>query len=665
MNYIEVEHPHGFLIWRGKQKAIANNQILPIDEQLLLVCNGEAYGKIKLAQPAAVNITEFDRLKDDHCLRTEERKMLWPDIDSLYVHRIENIEPFSGSIPVTIKDGQAEFISQPADLNKDESTLVKQAEKLPKTIILADDGLILDYDILELATTIDYTRALQAFEAAVDTKSINGRLPLYRLALVRQPHLIIERTPPKAAREQPDDDKKQIDEEGDNMPYTIEQDIGDCSGYAVVKETDREVMGCHETREEAEAQLIALNISEAEAESEKAEKTENNISVEIKDEMPEIEQPKTEKTIIEEDITSEDDDKAGRRIKKNWREKLQAAYETIKEMLIWADYEEDKILEGTTGFSIKQVNGQPYFTAWSTNAFEDREQEIFATKALEQYVAAAEENNERGTFNVWHIPNTDFAKKEWQAVIGRILVESGPFLDDERGQAALKFFTDYPNSHPELAPEGWGMSPEYRYLPEDRDDKVYDWLWITRSSVLAKSVAANIFTKGGLTMALTDEQKQAAEEIFGKGLAAQIITDAETESKKLEESGIAHKSDDSEVKTKPEPTEKAEKTEEPQSIDVGEIVTELVKQLDLSEMVKTVETVAGQVNELGQRLNQIEKGEKFKEQDEMPRYVLQLKRASEATETKVSEDDALREQKPKETKNEGGSLAGQFFTQAK
>lgn len=737
MKYIEVEHPHGFLIWKGKQKAIANSAILPVDEQMLLVCNGEAYGKLKLAQPAAVTIPEFDRLKDDHCIRTEERKMFWPDSKSLYIHRISEFEPFSGSMPVNVTNGQAEFVKQPSDLNRNEARLVQQAEKLPKTIILNDDGLVLDYDTLELATNIDYTKALQAYEAAINTKSIKGRLPLYRLALVRQPHLIIERTP-RAERDQPLEVKKkqaeiEIEIEGEEMPYSKVTDSPDCDGVAVVKDSTGEVMGCHDNEEQATAQIAALYAAEEDKSSGAAEGAESDASVEAKNAESEKavtkseadgDHPASHYLVVEDSqmpttwhlrvrnaagdidhrlmgaawaalhggyrgntyegpgkqeaiskltalykregldtpgeskgLETETDDKAGRRLRRTWRQKLQAAYDTIKEMLTWADYdEEDKILIGTTGFSIKQINGQPWFTAWSTNAFQDREQEIFSTKGLERYVAEAERLGERGFFNVWHIPGTDFARKEWQGVIGRILVESGPFLDDDRGRAALKFFTEHPNNHPTLAPEGWGMSPEYRYLPEDRDDKIYDWLWITRSSVLAKSVAANIYTKGGLTMALTTEQMKAAEEIFGAGLAAQIIQEAETESKTLEEAGVAHKSND-----------QAEKEEKPApattEINIETVVAELVKQLDLSEVVNTVQTVAGQVSELGKRLDQLEQGEKFKEQDQTTRYVLQLKRASEAEETILPEGDKLREQKPKETEHEkGGSLAGKFFT---
>lgn len=48
------------------------------------------------------------------------------------------------------------------------------------------------------------------------------------------------------------------------MPYRIEEDRPDCAGYAVVKESDGDLMGCHRTRAQALAQLAALNIAEDE-----------------------------------------------------------------------------------------------------------------------------------------------------------------------------------------------------------------------------------------------------------------------------------------------------------------------------------------------------------------------------------------------------------------
>lgn len=53
------------------------------------------------------------------------------------------------------------------------------------------------------------------------------------------------------------------------MPWHIETANPDCaSGYAVVKDDDGTIEGCHRTRREALAQLAALNIAEAERASE-------------------------------------------------------------------------------------------------------------------------------------------------------------------------------------------------------------------------------------------------------------------------------------------------------------------------------------------------------------------------------------------------------------
>ncbi len=46
------------------------------------------------------------------------------------------------------------------------------------------------------------------------------------------------------------------------MPYDVLQGVEGCSGWAVVKTEDDEIMGCHSTKAEADDQLTALNISE-------------------------------------------------------------------------------------------------------------------------------------------------------------------------------------------------------------------------------------------------------------------------------------------------------------------------------------------------------------------------------------------------------------------
>lgn len=49
------------------------------------------------------------------------------------------------------------------------------------------------------------------------------------------------------------------------MPWHIETDNPDCAGFAVVKDSNGEVEGCHRTRTQAERQMAALYASEPEA----------------------------------------------------------------------------------------------------------------------------------------------------------------------------------------------------------------------------------------------------------------------------------------------------------------------------------------------------------------------------------------------------------------
>lgn len=46
------------------------------------------------------------------------------------------------------------------------------------------------------------------------------------------------------------------------MPYSIVNDHPECDGFAVIKDNNREVLGCHKTKAQAQEQLTAINIAE-------------------------------------------------------------------------------------------------------------------------------------------------------------------------------------------------------------------------------------------------------------------------------------------------------------------------------------------------------------------------------------------------------------------
>ncbi len=58
---IELEKPHGYLVWKGKQTAIASDKVISDSEPFLITSKGEAFGVAVLSKPAQMNENEFNR----------------------------------------------------------------------------------------------------------------------------------------------------------------------------------------------------------------------------------------------------------------------------------------------------------------------------------------------------------------------------------------------------------------------------------------------------------------------------------------------------------------------------------------------------------------------------------------------------------------------------
>lgn len=822
MKYLDLPKPHGFLIWRGKQKSIASDKPLTAGEHLLIISEGEAFGEIVLGQPAAMNLKEFGNNEDSHCIRPEERRLLWPNSDVLYIHRFKEWKPFEEwvesekghkdartgemvytrrvlpDITFTIQNGEAEIIKSP-ELTDDQKELLSRAERLPKTIVLIDEAVVLEGAKTIVKDGLDSSLVEPTINAVFEnTPAIDESLPLYQLALVRIPRMSIK--------------KKEL--EAKAMPYKPVKNHPGCKeeGKPVgLVGPDGKLAGCHATPKAAMAQAEAIMMNEGKAlaedekcgpemgyvmggaisfadmmameemheameeahkltshfgmlasnimaspdimdkpaalkalaeeyaglvesamaqkayedkwgsggasrEEDKAEDGNSGflVSGDEGEHLPtkkggkldhrlmgaawaalhggyrgnKYEGPgkaqaiaKLKKLYEQEGMTppgekslEEADDKAGRRMQRVMMDKLKAAWATIKELMDWADgpmMDEDEEMEmgemsfgDGFGIAVKTVNGEPWHFAWSTNAFKDREKEIFSTKALEKYVSEAEAKGDMGFFNLWHIGTkenpglSDFAEIKWQGVIGRILVEAGPYLKDTKGQAAKDYFIQYANSDPDLAPEGWGASPEYKYLPEERATGVYENIWKTRTSILPRMAAANVFTKGATIMALSEQQKATARKIFGEEGAAKMIEDAENTSKELE-SRVDHKGNN----------ESGEQSTTPEvNPEVGAILNALAS-LDIPALNQSIQLLAEGQSQLNTRLDDLagqvkslEKTEKVKQATETPRFVWQMiQRASDAKETTLAEDDALKNKKPVQTPVQDQSGAASFF----
>jgi hypothetical protein len=723
---LELPRPHGFLVWRGKQTAIATDKPLETDAPILIISDGEAFGEAILNQPAQLKAKAFDSQEwfDQHCIYVEERKRYWPEADKFYVHKIASFEPYE--LPETFIDGK--IVTYQPDTK--ERALIEKARRLPKTVILNDNALALsDGKFIAISDLIKTDELKTILKATYDSEPefINEpnleELPLYQLALVRNPRL-------RVVKKKLSDEKQ----EGDDMPFPNEHAARQMSpeGYKRIRrQNDKLGSGVQEddttelqsirfdsnkfTPAEARAWLKEhdMNTSLEEATGEEKDKkmwdegmeysipfgvitfsdltamqqaTEsahevdeltgqlhgliNNIMLnpEVADKQEALRNLVFEfGTLVNETMTATKN--------KKWQPLTDLAKRAVN-----AVFGKEEQLEEEIGIAIKTIKGDLWHFTWSTNAFQDRDEEIFSTKALENYVGENAKNGDKGTFDFWHIPGTEFAKKEWQAIIGRFLVEAGPYLDNEAGKRAKKFFRQHPNGHPAIAPEGWGASPEFRFLPEDREDAIFDHIWITKTSTLPRYAAANIWTEGKQIM-LSDEQRKAAIEIFGEGFVKQIEVDGEKRTAELEAAGVAHKAQ-AQQQEAPKPVQAIKPEVTPKSVEVikpkvveevkPEMVVDLEKlaafvgkqfAVDNQPFAEALMTLGVEIKALTDRLEKLEKAETLKSKVETPRFTFSmLQRATEAVETQVKEGDGLKENMIGSTLlREGESVASRLF----
>jgi len=422
----------------------------------------------------------------------------------------------------------------------------------------------------------------------------------------------------------------------------------------------------------------------------------------------------TERTVVAATATNlgqqvkAEDEKAGRRVRKDkvtllekLKKELEDFLKSLGDFVGWASYSDqeqepqnifDAWLEGRdvkefsetlanrgcAAFAFKAADGKYWWMQWTTNAFKDREEEMFTTKALEEFVDRHDADETKGEFWFWHIPGAKFADVKWRAMSGRFLVEAGPFNDTEVGQTFQKFFLDNPNGHSDFAKQGWGTSHGYLYNAEDRKDGVYDWLEIKESTVLPFHVASNQFSPSPMILEvheMNEAQKEALRTIGGaKGgrLLELVETLGAQRTKELEEAGVDFKAvdfakqiraalndiDDETVRAQVEkvaaqvgdsyPAPKAKQDEEEEEKkpekkkDAEENVEEGEKAGDLAKLAKTLRMLSGKAGKAKDKLAKVAdamlaaSGAKAEEEDE---EYPKPKKKKEADEAELSVED--------------------------
>lgn len=335
---------------------------------------------------------------------------------------------------------------------------------------------------------------------------------------------------------------------------------------------------------------------------------------------------------------------------------------------VTGDGAEEMALEGETGFkTFKAKDGKAYVLTWTTNAFLDRDGEIFSTKAIEEYAERAwkeiKETGSKGQLDFWHAPGGEFADIMWAGAVGRFLVEVGTFHDDVVGQTFQKFFTECQEAQKDIAPEGWKTSHRYKFRPTDRADGVYEWFDKDRTSVLAAGRAANPYTSMEVITMLNDEQKEQLKKVGDatgiSNLVELIEKRGESETKRLEEANVAHKDVGAPVAAPVAAAPIAavaaavapavEPAKVPEGDEVEAIAKRVAALMGLEELGKMLLGFQGSLEKVTSRLDEVEKGDLQKiEEKEAWRPNVPWFRASKADSTILDDtkDKELMGKKP-------------------
>lgn len=212
---------------------------------------------------------------------------------------------------------------------------------------------------------------------------------------------------------------------------------------------------------------------------------------------------------------------------------------------LWAESQTPEKALKSHAFAFKATDGSDWWMQWTTNAFTDREGENFQTKALEEFVERHRGEKIKGEFWYHHIPGTKFGDVHWQAMVGRFLVQAGPFDNTPVAQAFKEFFSQYPDGHEQIAPEGWGTSHGYQYNASDRKDSVYEWVEIKESTVLPRHKASNPWSPYPRIIqrstVMNKKEREELEAIGGKALVDLVTREGEQRTKELEGMGVGFK----------------------------------------------------------------------------------------------------------------------------
>jgi len=131
----------------------------------------------------------------------------------------------------------------------------------------------------------------------------------------------------------------------------------------------------------------------------------------------------------------------------------------------------------------KDAAGRPRWVAQSSTAYQDRDQEIVSTNALQDDCAFADAHQSYGPLRWWHTPGLDLGDCDFNAMHGKVLIESGTFRSPAIAQKVA------------AAADALEISLGFLHLPSEPDASgVFHHIRKFERSLVPRGKASNRFT---------------------------------------------------------------------------------------------------------------------------------------------------------------------------
>lgn len=187
------------------------------------------------------------------------------------------------------------------------------------------------------------------------------------------------------------------------------------------------------------------------------------------------------------------------------------------------------IMDTPSGFKV--IDNGKRWLAWYSNAYEDKEGEIFPTQALQNDADYMWKTQEWPELWFYHIPGTKHGDADWVGLIGRFMVATGTFDDTPLAKALIKSYAHETVSH------------GFWYNAEKKVNGVYWDFHTFEISPTPQGAEANPLTSFEVKdMAVTDEQIAELKKRLPAELADSVLKAASDATKTVDEAGLRFKS---------------------------------------------------------------------------------------------------------------------------